>query len=85
MRAIHWFRPGEASLAFSRSIGTAVTELAVRLRRRMRNSHLSLERRMKRVLDESASPSCCVQDKVERVKELAIPKSCGPGPKGTAG
>ncbi len=40
----------------------------------MRNSHLSLERRMKRVLDESASPSCCVQDKVERVKGLAIPE-----------
>lgn len=62
----------------SRSIGTAVTELAVRLRRRMRSSHLSLERRMKRVLDESASASCCVHDKVERVKGLASPEGRKP-------
>jgi hypothetical protein len=28
---------------------------------------------MKQALDESANPSCCVQDKIERVTGLVLP------------
>jgi hypothetical protein len=49
----------------------------------MRNSHLFLERRMKRVLDESASPSCCVGDKVEHVKSLVIREGREPAVRAT--
>jgi hypothetical protein len=30
---------------------------------------------MKQALDESASPSCCVEDKIERVRSLVMPES----------
>ncbi|HVO50747.1 MAG TPA: hypothetical protein VMV60_07120 [Thermoanaerobaculia bacterium] len=36
----------------------------------MKDLHLHLGRGMKRALEESANPSCCVQDKVERVRTL---------------
>ena len=29
---------------------------------------------MKQALDESANPSCCVQDKIERVRSLVQPE-----------
>jgi hypothetical protein len=52
-----------------------LTNLAGRLRARLRDLHLHLGRGMKQALDESANPSCCVQDKIERVRSLVISES----------
>jgi hypothetical protein len=52
-----------------------VTHLAGRLRARLRDLHRHVGRGMKQALDESANPSCCVQDKIERVRSLVIAES----------
>jgi hypothetical protein len=57
-------------LAWNPWIRTAVADLAGRLRTRVKNSHRSLGRELQHVLDESASPSCCVGDTIEGVKSL---------------
>lgn len=70
-------------MALSRSIRAAVTHVADRLGARLRDFHRTLGRRMKQALDESASPSCCVGDKVERVKSLVIPEGGEPASRAT--
>ena len=57
-------------MAWNPSIRTAVADLAGRLWTRVKSSHDSLERELQHVLNESASPSCCVKDTVQGVRSL---------------
>jgi hypothetical protein len=48
-------------------------ELTGRLRARVEGLHRVLERGLRRVLDESASPSCCSVEKVAHIRTLLSP------------
>jgi len=65
-------------LEWIRSIRIAMADLAGRLRERVKRSHRTLDRELRQVLDESASPSCCFQDTVERVKSFVAPTPAEP-------
>lgn len=68
-------------MALNPSIRNTVADLAGRLWTRVKRSHRSLGRELQHVLDESASPSCCVGDTVEGVKSLVSSVPAGPTPR----
>ncbi len=62
----------------TRSILGAFRQLVRGLRVRARQSRGSVESGLRRVLDDSASPSCCSIDKVAHVRSLIEPAPKSP-------
>jgi hypothetical protein len=63
------------------SIKGVLAGLADRLSKGARRSRHSIDRGLRRVLDESANPACCSIEKVEHIRRLVDPSRSDSAPK----